>query len=174
MLRWLQASRVEFVLVGPVAEAIRGNRQAKGPVAAVPAPYVRNYERLARALWTAHARLRIDVDSGAGADTMPVKMTGEKLARSQRWTFRCGAHDIDVEGHSPAGPGYQELLYEASRFELGEGLAVEVASPEDIEHYAHMQRTGTAPEMRIRRAPASDARPPTGNGAATSQDSSPA
>ena len=52
-------------------------------------------------------------------------------------------------------PRYQELLYEAARFELASGLSVEVAAPEDIEHYDHLQRTGVAPEMRItRRAPA--------------------
>jgi hypothetical protein len=28
---------------------------------------------------------------------------------------------------------------------------VDVASPEDIEHYAHVRRTGTAPELRITR-----------------------
>jgi hypothetical protein len=31
-------------------------------------------------------------------------------------------------------------------------VSVEVASPEDIEHYAHVRRTGTAPEIRIVRA----------------------
>jgi hypothetical protein len=154
VIRWLQAGRIEFVLVGPVAEAIRGQGRTSAPVAIVPAPYVRNYERLARALWSSHARLRIDVDTHAasGADTMPVKMTGEKFARGQRWTFRVDAYDLDVEGHPPDDPGYQELLYEASRFDVAEGVAVEVASPEDIEHYAHLKRTGTAPEIRISRS----------------------
>ena len=38
VLRWLVANRVQFVLVGPVAEAIRGMARASGPVAIVPAP----------------------------------------------------------------------------------------------------------------------------------------
>ena len=50
VLRWLKDHKVEFVLVGPVAEAIRGNVQADGPLSVVPAPYRRNLERLARAL----------------------------------------------------------------------------------------------------------------------------
>ena len=50
VLTWLQANQVEFVLVGPVAEAIRGGGGSAGPVAIVPAPYRRNYERLSRAL----------------------------------------------------------------------------------------------------------------------------
>jgi hypothetical protein len=57
-----------------------------------------------------------------------------------------------VEGQPSGTPGYQELLYEAGRYELAAGLSVDVASPEDIEHYAHLRRTGTSPEMRITRA----------------------
>jgi hypothetical protein len=154
VLGWLQANRIEYVLVGSVARAIRGDAGAKGPVAIVPAPYGRNLDRLAHALSSEHARLRID--SGAEGDptnpeTMPVKMTAEKLVRGQRWTLRCGVHDIDVEGRPSGVPRYQELLYEAGRFELTPELKVEAASPEDIEHYEHVRRTGVAPEFRVAR-----------------------
>ena len=56
-----------------------------------------------------------------------------------------------MEGRSSETPGYQDLLYEAGRFELAAGLSVDVASPEDIEHYAHVRRTGSSPELRITR-----------------------
>jgi hypothetical protein len=152
VLRWLVASRVEFVLVGPVARAVRGESGARGPVSIAPAPYGRNLDRLARALWSAHARLRVDSGIGeSGADTVPVKLSAEKLLGSERWTLRCGSHDLDVEGRRPGSPRYQELLYEASRFQLAGDVSVEVASPEDIEHYAHLRRTGVAPEMRVSR-----------------------
>ena len=157
MLRWLQASRVEFVVVGAAARAVRGESGARGPLAIAPAPYGRNLDRLARALWSAHGRLRVDTGdpAAAGADTVPVKLNAEKLIHSDRWTLRCGSHDLDVEGRRPGTPRYQELLYEAMRFELASGLSVEVAAPEDIEHYDHLRRTGVAPEMRIsRRGPA--------------------
>src|SRR5436190_14602386 len=147
ILRWLRANHVQFVLVGPVARAVRGTDRASGPVAVVPAPYARNFERLSRALWSAHARLRIDDEIG----TVPFKLTEEKIARGQRWTLRCGDYDLDVEGRPEGAPRYQELLYEAGRFELAPDLSVEVASPEDIELYAHVNRTGTAPEIRISR-----------------------
>jgi hypothetical protein len=147
ILRWLQANGVEFVLAGSVAEAIRGGADAPGPVVIVPAPYGRNFERLSRALWSAHARLRIDGEAGS----VPVKLNQEKLTRGQRWSLRCGLYDIDIESDPPQAPRYQELLYEAGRFELASDLAVEVASPEDVEHYAHVNRTGTAPEIRISR-----------------------
>lgn len=154
VLRWLQANRVDFVLVGPVGEAIRGKPGAKGPVAIVPAPYGRNLERLSRALWAEHARLRLEDGAEAangGSDTLPVKMSADKLVRGLRWTLRCGEHDLDIEGRPDGVPRYQELLYEAARFEIAAGLRVEVASPEDLERYLHIQRTGAAPEIRISR-----------------------
>jgi hypothetical protein len=152
VLRWLLDNRTEFVLVGAAARAVRGDTAASGPVALVPAPYGRNLDRLSRALWSAHARLRVDVAEGiVGAETVPVKMTAEKLVRPQRWTLRCGVHDLDVEGRPPGVPRYQELLYEASRFDIAPDVSVEVASPEDIEHYEHLRRTGVAPEIKIRR-----------------------
>ena len=148
VLRWLQENKVDFVLVGPVAEAIRGHAAASGAVAIVPAPYGRNFDRLSRALWSAHARMRIEGE----ADSVPVKMNADKLARGQHWMLRCGIHELDIEGRVPGIPKYQELLYEASQFELAAELKVEVASPEDVEHYAHVRRTGAAPEIRITRA----------------------
>ena len=65
VLRWLLDNRIDFVLVGPLARAIRGDTGAIGPVSLVPAPYGRNLDRLARALWAAHARLRVDVGHDA-------------------------------------------------------------------------------------------------------------
>lgn len=159
IVRWLKANKVEHVLIGPVAEAIRGDAHAEGPVSIIPAPYRRNLERLSRALQSEHARLRVERDEGVGAGPVAVKLTAEKLAENSRWRFRCGAHDLDVEGGIRAAggaadlPSYQELLYEAGRFELEEGLTVEVASPEDIEHFAHLRRTGVAPEITIKRQP---------------------
>lgn len=170
ILHWLQANRVDYVLVGPAAAAIRGDVGAKGPVTIVPAPYGRNLERLSRALWYAHARLRVgdqaredlardarDRDAAEGpqrgaADTTPVKLSAEKLASATRWTLRCGLYDLDVEGRNPGVPCYQELLYEATRFEPASELSVEVASPEDLERHA-LLRDAAGPEIRVTRNP---------------------
>lgn len=149
MLRWLKANGIEFVLVGPVALAVRGAADQPGPVAIVPAPYGRNFERLSRALWRAHARLRIETETET--ETVPFKVNQQKLMRGQRWTFRCGEHDLDIEGRPDGAPHYQELLYEAGRVELAPDLSVEVASPEDVEHFAHLERIGDALEIRISR-----------------------
>jgi hypothetical protein len=146
VLRWLSESRVEHVLVGPVARAIRGEHDASGPVAIAPAPYGRNLERLARALTHAHARLR---SAPGGDQNTAVKMTAEKLGRPQRWELRCGSHDLDVEGGAASLPSYEELLYEAGVFELESGLKVQVASIEDVGRYAHVQRIDR--EIRVTR-----------------------
>jgi hypothetical protein len=147
VLRWLQANKVEFILVGPVGKAIRGDRHAQGPTAVVPAPYGRNVERLCRALWSEHARLRVEGE----AETLPIKMNEEKLLRGNRWTLSCGVHDLDIEGCPSGVPRYQELLYEAGRFTVAPELTVEVAAPEDLEHYEHLRRTGVSPEIKITR-----------------------
>jgi hypothetical protein len=149
VLRWLVESRIDFVLVGGVARAIRRDHGAAGPVAIVPAPYGRNLDRLADALHSAHAKMRLDRERTSEAE---VKMNPDKLLRATRWALRCGEHDIDIEGRPRGVPRYQELLYEANRHELAEDLAIQVASPEDIEHYEHVRLTGTSPEIRISRS----------------------
>ncbi len=152
VLKWLKANQVEFVLVGSVAEAIRGGAGSPGPVAIVPAPYRRNFERLVRALDAAEARPRPDGTAKEGREIRAAKMTPDSCPGGQRWMLGDGPHYLDVEGQPSGSLAYQELLYEAGRYELAAGLSVDVASPEDIEHYAHMRRTGTPPEMRITRA----------------------
>ena len=88
----------------------------------------------------------------ASGDGIPVRLTADKLLSGQRWALRCGVHELDIEGHAPGQPRYQELLYEASRFELAAELRVEVAAPEDVEYFDHVRRTGVAPEIRVARA----------------------
>ena len=151
VLRWLKANQVEFVLVGPMASAIRAGAGESSPVAIVPAPYRRNYERLRRALTAARARPRGEGVGKPNRETRPAKITFDGDAGSQQWILGTGPHHLDVEGRPSGTPGYQELLYEAGRFELAAGLSVDVASPEDVEHYDHVRRTGAAPEMRITR-----------------------
>jgi NAD(P)-dependent dehydrogenase (short-subunit alcohol dehydrogenase family) len=162
VLRWLNANKLDYVVIGALARAIRGDVRARGHVAIVPAPYDRNYERLCAALVAARAGLRAELGAPGVArpSAIPVKLTTDKLARGRRWLLRFGDYDLDIEGDGShehtAGEGrptprYQELLYEAGRFELTEGLSVEVASPEDIEHYSHLRRTGAAPEFRVTR-----------------------
>jgi hypothetical protein len=176
VLRWLGTSRIDYVLVGPVARAIQGDQSGEGSVGIVPAPYLRNYERLAAALTEQGATLRSE-RSVRGADPRAdVRLDADKLARGRRWLLHFAGYDLDVESsnlqapalsvhgpHEPAGPAgdgarYQELLYEATRVRVANGVTVEVASPEDLELYSHLRRTGAAPEFRITRAQAAPQR----------------
>lgn len=158
VIRWLNANRVDYVVVGPVARIVRGETSSRGPVAIVPAPYGRNLDRLARALNAARARVRLQGElSGPGVDptagqSAPVKLTADKLVQAERWVLRCGVYDLDVEGRPTGVPRYQEILYDAARIELADGVSAEIAAPEDIEHYDHLRRTGLPPEIRITRA----------------------
>jgi hypothetical protein len=162
VLKWLKANQVEFVLVGPVAEAMRGGAASPGPVAIVPAPYRRNHERLSRALDSAHARPRPESGARESREAVVTKAIADRSGAGERWVLGTGTHHLDVEGRPSGTPGYQELLYESTRLEPATGLAVDVASPEDIEHYAHVRRTGNSPEMRIMRgAPQESAANPT-------------
>jgi hypothetical protein len=154
VLQWLNASGVDFVLVGPVARAIRGETDAAGPVDIVPAPYGRNLDRLALALTAVRAHQRSHgelIGAAPITSTAALKLTADMLVRSERWALRCGDHDLDVEGRPPGSPSYQELLYEAIRFTVSHEVAVEVAAHEDIEVYDHVRRTGLAPEITVTR-----------------------
>jgi hypothetical protein len=153
VLCWLNANRVDFVLVGPVAKVLRGET-AKGAVAIVPAPYGRNLDRLTRALWSAKARQLLPGDPTDGVSTgatIPIKLTAEKLIGPEPLELRCGNHDLYVEGRPVGVPRYQELLYEASRIKLTDELEIEVAAADDIELYDHIRRTGS-PEITVTRA----------------------
>jgi hypothetical protein len=188
VLRWLKENQVDFVLVGPVAESVQTRSGTSRPVAIVPAPYRRNLERLARALNGADARVRDDQGAPDPRPAATGKITVEHLMKEYIWTLWCGPHPIDVvgtaapaSGGTSGASGYQELLYEANRFELGPEIAVEVASPEDIEHYSHLRRTGSAPEMTVsrrrparRRASASNGNSGQSSGPATPSGTDPA
>jgi hypothetical protein len=153
VMHWLNESGVDYVLVGAVARAIRGDAAAQGPVAIVPAPYGRNLDRLANALNAVGARKRSHGELiGAPRPTGgQLKLSADLLVGADRWSLRCGDHDLDIEGRPSGTPSYQELLYEAIRFQVSADVAIEVAATEDIEHYDHVRRTGVAPEMTVKR-----------------------
>ena len=167
VMRWLNTAGVDFVLVGPVARAIRGETDARGPVDIVPAPYGRNLDRLAYALNSVRAEQRSHGELiGAAPITssaQALKLSAESLVRAKRWQLTCGEHELDVEGRPAGSPTYQALLYEAVRFRVSPEVAVEVAAHEDIEHYDHVRRTGLAPEITVTPALSRLSRPAPGS-----------
>ena len=158
VVAWLNANRVEYVVVGPVARIVHGDTAARGPLAIVPAPYGRNLDRLVRALGAARARTRLAGEiTGPGQDphaveSGPVRLSAERLLDPERLTLRCGSHDLDIEGHPAGVPRYQELLYEATKVALAPEIEAEIAGIADVEHFEHLRRTGVPPEIRVSRA----------------------
>jgi hypothetical protein len=158
IVRWLNANRVDYVVTGAIARIARGDSSARGPLTVVPAPYGRNLDRLARALNSARARVRLHGElSGPGVDpfgppSAPIKLHADRFVGAERLTLRCGSHDLDVEARPTGVPRYQELLYEAAKVELADGVVAECAGLEHIEHYEHLRRAGVAPEIRVTRA----------------------
>lgn len=150
VLAWLDAGRIDYVLVGSLAETAREMPAEPGPAAIVPAPYLRNLERLTQALLGAGARTRV----GETVGSVPPRLSPDRLMADGSWSLRCGGHDLDVETRTPFRARYQELLYEAQRFELASGLSVQVAGVVDLERYARLHRGRRAPEIRISRVPA--------------------
>lgn len=150
LLRWLTASGVEYIAVGPAAEAIRGRAGRDGPLTIVPAPYGRNLERLSRTLRAAHARPR----GGEGA--VPIRFSASLLTESESWSLLCNEmYHLDLE--IPVVARYSELLYEAGRCEIEPGLSVEVASNEELECRARALLHVDEPEIKItRRTPKRD------------------
>ena len=114
VLAWLQANQVEFVLVGPVAEAIRGGGDNAGPVAIVPAPYRRNFERLSRALDASGARPRLGAGAEAArakaADRSPEVTAGSSAPASTSSTSRDGRARRRATRSSCTKPGGSSSL----------------------------------------------------------------
>ncbi|HET9073922.1 MAG TPA: hypothetical protein VFN48_05030 [Solirubrobacteraceae bacterium] len=158
VVAWLNANRVDYVVVGPVARIVHGDSSARGPLAIVPAPYGRNLDRLVRALGAARARTRLpgEATGSAGesplAESHPVRLSPERLLDPERLTLRCGSHDLDIEGQPAGVPRYQELLYEAAKVGLAPEITAEIAGVADVAHFEHLRRTGVPPEIRVSRA----------------------
>ena len=151
LLKWLKANQVEFVLVGPVAEAIRGGAGSPGPArdraGAVPAQLRAPVARAGRR-------------PGPAASSMAARAAREPGCRrcsplashGERWML---AHRTALPRRRGTAERVARLPGAAVRgrpLRAGCRPDVDVASPEDIEHYAHVRRTGTPPEMRITRA----------------------
>ena len=153
-LAGLESSRVEFVLVGDVANAIYDHGGFVSGVAIVPASYGRNVERLANALHMLRAELGI----AGRPDPRDLDWRQMDLREVAPCSFMTIHADIDVD-FQPAGcNGYPDLFQDAARIELGPGARPHVASPEDLDRLAH--RAAPPPPPATPEALPSAARPP--------------
>jgi hypothetical protein len=151
-LQTLETHRVEFVLVGDVAEAIYNHGGFVSGVAIVPGGYARNVERLSNALQTMNADLGI----AGRPDPRGLDWRHMDLRELGPCSFMTAYADIDVD-FQPAGTnGFRDIFQDAERIDLAPGARPNVASPEDLDRIAH----GTAPPAPAPPALAPAALPP--------------
>lgn len=134
----LETQRVEFVLVGDVAEAIYNHGGFVSGVAIVPGGYGRNVERLMRALH----ELRAELGIAGRPDPRAVEWRRMDLRDIAPCSFMTTYADVDVNFRPAGTDGYRDLFQDADRCEIGRGVRPYVASPDDLERLRH----GTTPK----------------------------
>ncbi|MDX6718543.1 MAG: hypothetical protein QOJ63_797 [Solirubrobacteraceae bacterium] len=136
-LQTLETHRVEFVLVGDVANAIYNHGGFVSGVAIVPGGYGRNVERLCNALQTMNAELGI----AGRPDPRGLDWRRMDLREIAPCSFMTAYADVDVDFHPEGTNGFRDIYQDAERIELAPGARPHVASPEDLDRIAH----GVAP-----------------------------
>ena len=132
-LQMLETHRVEFVLVGDVAEAIYNHGGVVSGVAIVPGGYGRNVERLMTALHAMHGELGI----AGRPDPRGLDWRRMDLREIAPCSFMTIYADLDID-FKPAGTnGYRDLFQDADRCDLAPGVRPHVASIDDLERLAH-------------------------------------
>jgi hypothetical protein len=132
-LQTLETHRVEFVLVGDIADAIYNHGGFVSGVAIVPGAYGRNVERLRNALLTMNAELGI----ADRPDPRDLDWRRIDLREITPCSFMTAYADIDVDFHPGGTDGFRDIYQEANRIELAPGARPHVASPEDLDRIAH-------------------------------------
>ena len=145
----LETHRVEFVLVGDVANAIYDHGAIVSAVAIVPGGYARNVERLAHALHTLNAELGI----AGRPDPRGLDWRRMDLRELAPCTFMTAYADIDLD-FQPAGTGgFRDLFQDADRFPVAPGVRPYVASLEDLARVGRVGAPARAPEVPLARMP---------------------
>lgn len=151
-LQALDRQRVEFVVVGDLANAIHHDGGFVSGVAIVPGGYGRNVERLRDALAAIGAELGI----AGRPDPRGLDWRREDLRAIAPCSFMTSHADVDVDFEPAGTDGYRDLFQDAERHELATGVRPHVASIEDLARLAR----GAAPAPLIPPAVAPAALPP--------------
>jgi hypothetical protein len=137
----LETHRVEFVLVGDVAEAIYNGGGLISGVAIVPGSYGRNVERLTNALNGLSAEMGI----AGRADPRGLDWRRMDLRELSPCSFMTAYADIDIDFEPAGTSGYRDLFQDAERYELGRGARPHVASADDLDRVGHAGAPPVAP-----------------------------
>lgn len=126
---------VDYIVVGGIGAQAHGANRATADLDCVPESSAQNLDRLARALATLGARLRIGGMTDEESRGLPVRLDGEMLSRVRvsTWMTDAGQLDIlmDIPDRSGARRDYTDLA-PRSQLRSTEGLTVRVASLDDI------------------------------------------
>lgn len=150
----LETHRVEFVLVGDLANAIYDHGGIVSAVAIVPGSYGRNVDRLAHALGTLNAELGI----AGRPDPRGLDWRQVDLRELAPCTFMTAYADIDIDFQPAGTSGFRDLFQDADRFEIGRGVRPYVASIDDLDRVGHGSAAPPAP-VHLPPAPAEPAEP---------------
>lgn len=127
-LRALVDHGVAFVVVGGFAGQVHGAPLTTQDIDVCYERSPANLDRLAAALRTLGARLRV-----AGVDEeLPFVLDARSLAAGDSFTFATDVGDLDVLA-TPAGTrGFADLDARAVAYDLGDGLVIRVAAIADL------------------------------------------
>jgi hypothetical protein len=132
-------AEVEFIVIGGVAGAAHGSPSVTQDLDVCPRRTPENLERLAAVLRGLAAKLR------GTDDDVPFLLDARTLSEGDHFTFATDAGDLDVLG-TPAGTeGYDDLIRDADRVDLG-GFTVAVAS---LDSLIRMKRAAGRPKDRV-------------------------
>src|SRR2546423_199280 len=139
MLRALDRHGVAFVVIGGVAARLHGSPSVTTDVDVCCDRRSDNLVRLAEALVELGAKLRgVDED-------VPFLLDAGTLAAGSNFTFVTAAGALDVIGDPAGTRGYDELIANAERVDVG-GLEVLVA---DLDDLIRMKLAAGRPKDRI-------------------------
>lgn len=126
---------VDYIVVGGIAAQAYGATRATGDLDCVPKSTRENLDRLAGALVTLGAYLRVGGMTEEEARALPLRLDGDMLGRTRVTTSMTAAGPLDVlmdiPDRSGARRGYDDL---APRSELltAVGVVVRVADLDDV------------------------------------------
>ena len=135
ILAALEAHQVDYLLVGGLAARAHGAQRRTADVDCVPNATEENLERLAAALCSLNARLRVGGMSDDEARRLPVTIDASTLRNfgSSTWMTDAGPVDVLAELRDRDGGrhGYDDLIERSVRYRVGP-VVVSLAALDDI------------------------------------------
>lgn len=126
--RVLNEHDVRYVVIGGLAGEFLGAPIATNDIDICYERTADNMDRLAAALRTLHASLRV---AGVEED-LPFVLDGRTIAAGDSFTFVSATGDLDVLGTPSGTRGFRDLDADATTYDLGDGLLVRVVSLNDL------------------------------------------